>query len=102
MSAQPRFAIIGAGIGGQAPAFQRIGAGIQMSPNSMRVLRALGLEAELRRLGFQPPGWANRTWDTGELLFDMSFVEAESRYGAPYLLLHRGDLHAALFSVVPA
>ena len=26
---------------------------------------------------------------------------AEERYGAPYLLAHRGDLHAALTSVVP-
>jgi 6-hydroxynicotinate 3-monooxygenase len=34
--------------------------------------------------------------------FDMIFGEsAEDRWGAPYLLAHRGDLHAALASVVP-
>jgi 6-hydroxynicotinate 3-monooxygenase len=62
MSTKPNMAVIGAGIGGlalagllwrrgaqvtvyeQANRFQRIGAGIQMSPNAMRVLRALGLE----------------------------------------------------------
>ena len=27
---------------------------------------------------------------------------AEQKYGAPYLLAHRGDLHAALASIVPA
>ena len=77
MPAQPKFAIIGAGIGGlalaallsrqgaqvtvyeQAKAFQRIGAGIQMSPNAMRILRALGLEPLLRRMAFQPPAWTN-------------------------------------------
>ena len=59
MTSQPSIAIIGAGIGGlavsaclrkagvettiyeQAPAFARMGAGIQMSPNAMRVLLSL-------------------------------------------------------------
>lgn len=120
MNSQPSFAVIGAGIGGlalagllsragvkvriyeQAAAFQRIGAGIQMGPNAMRVLRALGLEPLLRRLAFYPPAWSNRVWDTGEFLFELTFgADAEARYGAPYLLMHRGDLHGALFSAVP-
>jgi 6-hydroxynicotinate 3-monooxygenase len=117
---KPNFAVVGAGIGGlavaaflvrqgakvtiyeQATQFLRIGAGIQMSPNAMRVLRALGLEPLLRKLAFEPPSWANRVWDSGEHLFELTLgVRAESRYGAPYLLLHRGDLHSALFSIVP-
>src|SRR5271169_5829964 len=72
-----------------------------MSPNAMRILRALGLEPLLRRMAFQPPAWTNHTWDTGEFLGELNFAHAEARYGAPYLLLHRGDLHAALFSAVP-
>jgi len=120
MQGGPEIAIIGAGIGGlalagllsrqgakvtvyeQATAFERLGAGIQMSPNAMHVLRALGLEPLLRRLAFEPPAWTHRVWDTGENLGDLSFgAEAERRYGAPYLLLHRGDLHAAILSAVP-
>jgi 6-hydroxynicotinate 3-monooxygenase len=121
MSARPSFAVIGAGIGGlalaaflsrhgadvkvyeqQASRFTRIGAGIQMSPNAVHVLRALGLETLLRRLAFQPPAWTNRVWDSGEYLFELTFgAQAEARYGAPYLLMHRGDLHAALFSALP-
>jgi 6-hydroxynicotinate 3-monooxygenase len=116
---KPSFAVVGAGIGGlavaafldrqgievtvyeQAGEFLRIGAGIQMSPNAMRVLRALELEPRLRKIGFQTPSWANRVWDTGEPLFELTLGEsAEQRYGAPYLLLHRGDLHAALLSAV--
>src|SRR5262245_1532011 len=120
MQRQPEIAIIGAGIGGlalaallsrhaikvriyeQATAFERIGAGIQMSPNAMQVLRALGLEPALRQLAFEPPAWTHRVWDTGEHLADLTFgAEAERRYGAPYLLMHRGDLHAAILSAVP-
>lgn len=120
MTAPPRLAIIGAGVGGlalagllarkganvrvyeQARHFERIGAGIQMSPNATRVLAALGLEPRLRALGFQPPSWSNRVWDTGAHLFDLTFgAQAESLYGSPYLLMHRGDLHAALGSAVP-
>jgi salicylate hydroxylase/6-hydroxynicotinate 3-monooxygenase len=37
-----------------------------------------------------------------EVLFDLlSGPEAETKYGAPYLLAHRGELHAALASAVP-
>jgi 6-hydroxynicotinate 3-monooxygenase len=120
MSTKPNIAVIGAGIGGlalagllmrrgaqvtvyeQANQFQRIGAGIQMSPNAMRVLRALGLEPQLRREAFAPQAWVARHWNSGEYLSELTFgAEAERRYGAPYLLMHRGDLHAALASAVP-
>jgi salicylate hydroxylase/6-hydroxynicotinate 3-monooxygenase len=119
MTIQADVAIVGAGIGGlalagllshrgakvhvyeQATQFQRIGAGIQMSPNAMRVLAALGLDQHLKRIGFAPRSWSNRVWDTGEDLGVLDFADAETRYGAPYLLLHRGDLHAALHSAMP-
>jgi salicylate hydroxylase/6-hydroxynicotinate 3-monooxygenase len=119
MTIRADIAIIGAGIGGlalagllcrrgarvrvyeQAKQFHRVGAGIQMSPNAMRVLAALGLEPHLKRIGFAPRTWTARVWDTGEHLGTLEFADAEARYGAPYLLLHRGDLHAALQSAVP-
>ena len=113
-------AVIGAGIGGlataaalrrvgvhvtiyeQAPRFARVGAGIQIGCNAMKVLRAFGLEPNLRAAAFYPRSWNNRDFDTGEIRFDMIFgKDAEERYGAPYLLAHRGDLHTALTSVVP-
>jgi salicylate hydroxylase/6-hydroxynicotinate 3-monooxygenase len=114
-------AVIGAGMGGlataaalrqvgidatvyeQAQQFARLGAGIQIGCNAMKVLRRLGLETKLRASSFYPRSWNNREWDTGEVRFDMVFGEAaEQKYGAPYLLAHRGDLHAALASAVPA
>ena len=113
-------AIAGAGMGGlaaaaalrqqgidvtvyeQARQFTRLGAGIQIGCNAMHVLRGLGLEPMLREQTFYPRSWNNRHFKTGEVLFDMVFgPEAEAKYGAPYLLAHRGDLHAALASAVP-
>jgi 6-hydroxynicotinate 3-monooxygenase len=114
-----RVAVIGAGMGGlataaalqrrgvdahvyeQAPKFTRLGAGIQIGCNAIKVMREFGLEDVLRRECFYPRSWNNKNYDTGEVRFDMVFGErAEERYGAPYLLGHRGDLHAALASAV--
>ncbi|MGA7328944.1 MAG: FAD-dependent monooxygenase [Rhodomicrobium sp.] len=113
-------AVIGAGMGGlaaaaalrragidvtvyeQAARFSRLGAGIQIGCNAMKVLRRFGLEPALRGTAFYPRSWNNRNYDTGEVRFDMTFGEsAEERWGAPYLLAHRGDLHTALASLVP-
>src|SRR6202012_3951086 len=56
----------------------------------------------LRQQSFYPRSWNNRDWRTGEIKFDMIFGEAaEAKFGAPYLLAHRGDLHSALASAVP-
>jgi 6-hydroxynicotinate 3-monooxygenase len=112
-------AIIGAGMGGlasaaalqrvglkadvyeQAPKFTRVGAGIQIGCNAMKVLRGFGLETRLREQAFYPRSWNNKEHDSGQVRFDMVFGEAaEARWGAPYLLAHRGDLHAALASAV--
>jgi 2-polyprenyl-6-methoxyphenol hydroxylase-like FAD-dependent oxidoreductase len=83
----------------QANRFARIGAGIQMMPNSMKVLRGIGVEDRLRRIAFAPVSHLNRVWDTGEVTNELPMPE--SRYGAPYLCMHRGDLHDALASAVP-
>jgi len=121
MSKPLSVAVIGAGMGGlasaaalrrvgvdvtvyeQAAQFTRLGAGIQIGCNAMKVLRGLGLEQQLRQQSFYPRSWNNRDWRTGDVKFDMIFGEAaEQKFGAPYLLAHRGDLHAALAGAVPA
>jgi salicylate hydroxylase/6-hydroxynicotinate 3-monooxygenase len=120
MNAAFRVAIIGAGIGGlaaaallrraghdvqvyeQAPRFARVGAGIQMAPNAIKVLRRLGLEERLRRVAFQSELALSRVWDTGEVTSELKLGrDVEEKFGAPYLFLHRADLHAAIESVVP-
>ena len=85
----------------QAKQFTRLGAGIQIGCNAMHVLRGWGWK-RLRAETFYPRSWNNRHFKTGEVLFDMVFgPAAEAKYGAPYLLAHRGDLHEALASIVP-
>jgi len=87
----------------QARTFARLGAGIQVGCNAMQVLRGLGLEQRIRSAAFYPRSWNNRDWRTGEVRYDQIFgPAAEAKYGAPYLLAHRGDLHATLASAVPA
>ena len=83
----------------QAGRFARIGAGIQMMPNSMKVLRRIGIEARVRGTSFEPYSHLNRQWDTGEVMRELPMPE--SLFGAPYLCMHRGDLHEALASVLP-
>ncbi len=97
-----RRAGIGVNVYEQATKFTRLGAGIQIGCNAMKVMRGLGLEPMMRASSFYPRSWNNREYDTGEVRFDMIFGElAEQRYGAPYLLGHRGDLHSALANAVP-
>jgi len=114
-------AIIGAGIGGLAAAaalrrigldaavyeqtevFARVGAGIQQGPNAVKVHRGLGIEDRLRAVAFAPTSSLNRDAITGKITNDHPWGRAvEERYGAPYLTLHRGDLHAALADIVPS
>jgi 6-hydroxynicotinate 3-monooxygenase len=117
----PSVVVIGGGIGGltlaacllrlghqvrvyeQATAFSRVGTGIQMGPNAMRILTELGLRGRLESVSYSPSHLGNRDWETGEHTFSLPLgVDAEVRYGAPYFLLHRGDLHQALQEGVPA
>ncbi|NNC63574.1 MAG: NAD(P)-binding protein [Gammaproteobacteria bacterium] len=110
-------AIVGGGMGGlataatlgqlginvtiyeQAEAFTRIGAGIQMMPNSMKVLRRIGVEDTLLRTSFQPYSHLNREWDTGKVTRELPMPT--DLFGAPYLCMHRADLTDALASAIP-
>lgn len=112
-------AVVGAGLGGmtvagllqragftvkiyeQAPAFSRIGAGIHFSANVMLVMRRLGIEIKLSDIGLHPDAFVSRKWDSGETLFELPLDPAsEAHYGAAYINVHRGDLHATLESAL--
>jgi salicylate hydroxylase len=77
----------------QAEAFGEVGAGLQLSPNAMKVYRKLGLEDALVERGFTPEAAEIRLGESGQRLFAFPLAdEAENRWGAPYLHIHRADL----------
>jgi salicylate hydroxylase len=112
-------AIIGGGIGGltaalaliregidvevheQAPELKELGAGVQISSNGTRVLYALGLGAACEKVGVVVAGKEIRLWSTGQTwkLFDLGAISVE-RYGFPYTMFHRGDLHTMLLDAI--
>lgn len=114
---QPSIAVVGAGIGGlaaaaalrrvgievdvyeQAARFTRVGAGIQVTPNVVKVLRGIGLEETVRAHGFEAYSQLIRDGVSGAVVREL--VMLAERFGAPYLCMHRADLHGALGSVLP-
>jgi 2-polyprenyl-6-methoxyphenol hydroxylase-like FAD-dependent oxidoreductase len=118
MSDQRQILIAGAGIGGltaalclaragfkvklleRAKLLQEVGAGLQISPNASVILRELGVLPRLIRAGLVPDAVAMRRSHDGALLTRLPLDDAESRWGAPYLLVHRADLQKALIETV--
>lgn len=115
-----KVAVIGAGMGGLALAaglsrrgmnvqvfeqttqFARVGAGIQVSSNTMNVLQGLGLAKQVSGRGFHPEKYESRDWDTGEITNQVILGDShEKRFGQPHVVMHRGDLHTALLGAVP-
>ncbi len=114
-----RVLIAGAGIGGltaalallqkgidvevfeRAPELKEAGAGLHCSPNGVRVLQTLGLNDALERVAVKAVDRDIRLWDTGQSWrLPNHGASSEERYGAPYLFLHRGDLHAMLVNAI--
>ena len=83
----------------QAAAFSEVGAGIQLGPNVTRILREWGLlDGALAQLAWRPQALRVRDGLDGRELAALPLLDFEQRYGAPYLTLHRADLHAALLA----
>jgi salicylate hydroxylase len=83
----------------QAPRLQEAGAGLQLSPNAMRILVQLGLAEALRGKALAPEAICLRVARSGRVLARIPLGSAiEQRYGAPYCVAHRADLQAALLA----
>lgn len=113
--------IAGAGIGGLTLAlalarrgvacevFERtailseVGAGVQLAPNASRVLDGLGLGPALDAAASRPEGVRIVAAESGRLLRRLPLgATATRRWGAPYRVIHRADLHAVLAQAVEA
>ena len=87
----------------QASAFSEVGAGVQLGPNATRVLRDLGRLDAVRQAACAPRRLVARDALRGHMLAALPLgLDFEARYGAPYLTVHRADLHAALMQEVLA
>jgi salicylate hydroxylase len=86
----------------QAANYQRVGADINLTPNAVRALDSLGVVDMLRESAARPTHRISRMWDTGAETSRLEMAdEAERRYGAPQLTIHRADLLAALQQQLP-
>jgi 2-polyprenyl-6-methoxyphenol hydroxylase-like FAD-dependent oxidoreductase len=112
--------IAGAGIGGltaalaiaqrgfpvsvfeQAERLEEIGAGIQLSPNAARVLIALGLRERLERRAVAPQELRVMGARGARVLARAPLAAGAAQGDAPYWMIHRGDLQAALLEAVRA
>lgn len=107
--------IVGGGIGGlaaalacgqvgarpqvleRADAFSEVGAGIQMGPNVTRTLHAWGLAADLKGIGFEPRRLEAKDTQSGQVIGTLRLGQRSlDNYGAPYVTVHRADLHRVL------
>ena len=84
----------------RAPTCDEVGAGIQLGPNVVKVLRAWGLADALDAVAAHPQHLQVRSAITGQLLAEMPLDSMPARYGAPYLTAHRADLHALMLRAV--
>jgi salicylate hydroxylase len=107
-------AIIGGGIGGLAaalalqrrgiaarvyertPGLVEIGAGLNLSPNAVKSLRYLGVEAEAVKAGYQDEYQYIRSWRSGRIIARNYRGGGAAQFGAGYLTIHRADLQAIL------
>ncbi|MGJ3507780.1 FAD-dependent monooxygenase [Enemella sp. A6] len=117
-----RVGIIGGGIGGLAlavglmqrgvdvrvfertAAFGQVGADINLTPNATRAVDGLhpDLGRHLREVAARPARRLSRVWDTGEITSDLPMSdEAERKYGAPQLTIHRAALLDGLKDLLP-
>lgn len=78
-----------------------LGAGLQLFPNSTRILHKWGLTPSLEKVGVQSSHISIRRWeDNNELTFNMNNPISTWLYGWPQWQMYRPDLQQALFERV--
>ncbi|MFT4130375.1 3-hydroxybenzoate 6-monooxygenase [Labrys sp. (in: a-proteobacteria)] len=112
---QHKIVIAGAGIGGlatalglarkgyasivleRAPALGEIGAGIQLGPNAFHSFDYLGVGDAMRKLAVYVDRLRMMDALTAEEIASIDLTEPfQKRFGNPYAVIHRGDMHRVL------
>ena len=121
MASSRTVVVAGAGIGGLTTALtlaqhnfrvvlleaaerlEETGAGIQLSPNATNVLLAIGVGERLKSRAVAPEAIRILAANSGRNIARIPLGdEVAQRYGAPYWVVHRGDLQAALVETLEA
>jgi len=77
--------------------FSEVGAGVTLAPNAMAGFQYIGVGAKIEASGTEPVRQVVRHWEDGRVLTTLERgTEMRDKYGAPYLYMHRADLHAIL------
>lgn len=118
MPANLRIIVIGCGLGGatatiflqrqgyqvevyeQSHELKRIGAGISLGPNVLRIVRELSLAESFLKTGTVPRTRLSREWNTGAILNEMDLEHERKRYGEVMMSMHRGDMLQLLVDAV--
>lgn len=78
----------------KAPTLGEVGAGIQLGPNAFRAFDWLGLGETARAMAIHVDRLRLMDALTAEEICHIDLGEAfRARFGAPYAVIHRGDLH---------
>jgi salicylate hydroxylase len=114
MPRSPRVLVIGGGIGGlaaalalerrgaqaivceQSPTLSEIGAGLNLTPNAIKALRALGVEDGVNAVASGSDFLNIRSWKSGRYISRTRRGDFRQKFGAPNLSVHRADLLAVL------
>lgn len=118
---QHKTVIAGAGIGGlavalglarkghasivleRAPALGEIGAGIQLGPNAFHSFDYLGVGDAMRKLAVYVDRLRMMDALTAEEIASIDLTEPfQKRFGNPYAVIHRGDMHRVLVNACRA
>jgi salicylate hydroxylase len=68
-----------------------------MGPNVTRTLHAWGLAADLKGIGFEPRRLEAKDTQSGQVIGTLRLGQRSlDTYGAPYVTVHRADLHRVL------
>jgi len=120
MGPSTKIIVVGGGIGGMtaavamaqagmavtlleaAPQFGEIGAGVTLSPNAMKALDHIGICEDVARAGIEPTRQRIQHWQDGRILRAVERADQRAKYGAPYVTIHRADLHAELMKAAQA